>query len=181
MAGSRRRARRKARAASSLSWIALLGVAVLLGVLGGGVLWLIQNPAGPAEEEASPAAPVRKAPPPAPTESPERFEFYAMLPDAEVAVPGEPRETVPGGPPPVTTPGTYVVQAGAFPAFAEADRVRARLMLLNVTSQIQEAEADGATFHRVRIGPIDNLDELNRLRTKLRQNKIDFIVIPVGE
>jgi hypothetical protein len=33
----------------------------------------------------------------------------------------------------------------------------------------------------VRIGPIDNLDELNRLRARLRQNGIEHQVIPVGE
>jgi hypothetical protein len=33
----------------------------------------------------------------------------------------------------------------------------------------------------VRIGPIDNLDQLNRLRARLRQSRIDFMVIPVAE
>jgi cell division protein FtsN len=33
----------------------------------------------------------------------------------------------------------------------------------------------------VRIGPIDNLNELNRLRARLRQKGIEYLVIPVGE
>jgi cell division protein FtsN len=33
----------------------------------------------------------------------------------------------------------------------------------------------------VRIGPIDNLDELNRLRARLQQNRIEHQVIPIGE
>ena len=81
----------------------------------------------------------------------------------------------------MVVPGTYVVQAGAFPDFAEADKVKARLALLGIVAEIQTAEAEGRTFHRVRIGPIDNLDQLNRLRARLRQSRIDFMVIPVAE
>jgi len=116
-----------------------------------------------------------------PAEDAGRFEFYEMLPDAEVDVPEQPKATGAVNPPPVSVPGTYVVQAGAFPDFAEADKVKARLALLGVESEIQAADANGATFHRVRIGPIDNLDELNRLRARLRQNGIEYLVIPVGE
>jgi cell division protein FtsN len=111
----------------------------------------------------------------------DRFEFYDMLPDAEVDVAEQPKESGAGGPPPVSVPGTYVVQAGAFPNFAEADKVKARLALLGIVSEIQAADANGAQFHRVRIGPIDNLNELNRLRALLRQKGIEYLVIPVGE
>ena len=116
-----------------------------------------------------------------PAEATDRFEFYEMLPDAEVDVAEQPRATGAVGPPPVSMPGTYVVQAGAFPNFAEADKVKARLALLGVVSEIQAADANGTTFHRVRIGPLDDLDELNRLRARLRQNGIEYLVIPVGE
>ncbi|MDQ1303206.1 MAG: hypothetical protein QG595_1189, partial [Pseudomonadota bacterium] len=71
--------------------------------------------------------------------------------------------------------------AGAFPEFADADAVKARLALLGVVAEIQSAEADGRRFHRVRIGPIDDLDKLNRLRARLRQNRIEFMLIPVAE
>jgi cell division protein FtsN len=114
-------------------------------------------------------------------EATDRFEFYDMLPDAEVDVAEQPRASGAVGPPPVSMPGTYVVQAGAFPNFAEADKVKARLALLGVESEIQAADANGAIFHRVRIGPIDNLNELNRLRARLRQNGIEYLVIPVGD
>jgi cell division protein FtsN len=111
----------------------------------------------------------------------DRFEFYDMLPDAEVDVAEQPKGGGGGGPPPVSVPGTYVVQAGAFPNFAEADKVKARLALLGIVSEIQSADANGAQFHRVRIGPIDNLNELNRLRARLHQSGIEYLVIPVGE
>lgn len=110
-----------------------------------------------------------------------RFEFYDMLPDAEVVVPEQPATARPAAPPPVSVPGAYVVQAGAFPSLDAADKVKARLAVLGVVSEIQTANANGAVFHRVRIGPIENLEELNRLRARLRQNGIDHQVIPIGE
>jgi cell division protein FtsN len=104
-----------------------------------------------------------------------------MLPDAEVEVTEQPKTSRTAAPPPVSVPGTYVVQAGAFPDFAAADKVKARLALLGVVSEIQTVDANGVQFHRVRIGPIENLAELNRLRARLRQNGIEHQVIPVGE
>jgi cell division protein FtsN len=136
----------------------------------------------PARKSSGPSAGNRAAKPDValPDES-ERFEFYDMLPDAEVEVAVQPNTSGGATLPPVSLPGTYVVQAGAFPNFGEADKVKARLALLGIVSEIQAAEANGARFHRVRIGPIDNLDQLNRLRGRLRQNGIEYLVIPVGE
>ncbi len=117
---------------------------------------------------------------PAPPEK--QFEFYDMLPNFEVVVPGEDRDvrrdTTPA---PVEVPGAYVLQAGSYGSFAEADKVKAQLALLGVSSQIQKITVDDRQFHRVRIGPINDLGELNRTRTRLRKAKIDVLVIRVGE
>ena len=40
---------------------------------------------------------------------------------------------------------------------------------------------DEDVWHRVRIGPITDLTELNRLRTRLRAADLDALVIRVGE
>lgn len=130
----------------------------------------------PKPKQAAPAPP--EGPP---AEADDRFEFYEVLPDAEVDVPEQPARTVPATPAPVSVPGTYVIQAGSFPDFAEADKVKARLALLGVVSEIQTADVNGRRFHRVRVGPIEDLGELNRLRARLRQNGIESIVNTVGE
>lgn len=110
----------------------------------------------------------------------ERFEFYDMLPEAKVDVREQPAVR-PAAPAPVSEPGIYVIQAGAYPDFAEADKVKARLALLGIVAVIQKAEMNGTTFHRVRIGPIRDLDELNRIRGQLRDRHIDYLLIPVDE
>jgi len=171
-------------------------MALLLLVVGAGLLgWFfwadLQRMLGTGATRAAPAAAAaaRKTSKPARQSATEsraaevagRFEFYDLLPDGEVDVPEQPATVRPAAPPPVSVPGAYVVQAGAFPSLAAADKVKSRLAVLGVASEIQTADANGAVFHRVRIGPIENLEELNRLRARLRQNGIDHQVIPIGE
>ena len=74
-----------------------------------------------------------------------------------------------------------MLQAGSYKNFADADRVRAQLALAGVESKVQKVTVDTDTWHRVRIGPISNLDELNRVRTRLRQADVDALVIRVGD
>jgi cell division protein FtsN len=182
---ARARARRKrSRSRAGLPRWTVIGA--LLLVLAGAAAWYLRSrdssspPAGPpASTKESPKPP---PPPPQPVESRDRFEFYDVLPDQEVRVGGEPADRAGDpAPAPVVTPGAYVIQAGAFPNFAEADKVKARLALLGVVAEIQQAESNGTVYHRVRIGPIENLDRLNQLRARLKQNRIEFLVIPVGE
>jgi cell division protein FtsN len=137
----------------------------------------------PAAAASSTAKPKSKAKsPPAAEEPSRRFEFYDMLPNFEVVIPEEDKEVRPELPSrPVEAPGVYVLQAGSFSAHADADRMKAQLAMLGVVSRIQKVSIDDKVYHRVRIGPVDSLDQLNSLRQQMRQAKIEAIVIRVGE
>lgn len=190
---TRRKKRRKTPArgkrGATPGWL-LLGIGLAFGVVA--VLSynfvserLAKTSAGSGEAPASITTPAAPSPAPASQEkasSGQRFEFYDMLPNSEVLIPGEDqdvrRDTTRA---PVGIPGTYVLQAGAFGNFADADRVKAQLALLGISSQIQKITVDERQFHRVRIGPIDDLDELNRTRQRLRDARLDVLVIRVGE
>ncbi len=120
----------------------------------------------------------------APAEEPQesRFTFYDMLPNFEVVIPEqEPDVKADVEPRAVVTPGLYILQAGSFTRFEDADRRRAQLALQGIESTIQRVSIDDKTYHRVRIGPTDDLDELNLLRSRLRAAKIDVIRIRLGE
>src|SRR5690606_16248100 len=122
--------------------------------------------------------PAEPAPAASASGSEPRFDFYEILPQYEVLVPDE-VETVarPAAPAaPVATPGSYVLQTGSFRSHADADRMKASLALLGVESRIQQVAIDAGEFHRVRIGPINDLDELNRIRGLLRQAGIESLM-----
>jgi cell division protein FtsN len=116
-------------------------------------------------------------------ESPEKsYAFYDQLPKFEVVVPEKEKDVRPDiKPVPETRRGTYVLQAGSYKNFADADRVRAQLALQGVESKVQKVSVDSDTWHRIRIGPISKLDELNRLRGILRKADVDVLVIRVGD
>ncbi len=112
----------------------------------------------------------------------ERFTFYKMLPNFEVIIPEqEPNVAADVEPKAIIEPGLYVLQAGSFSAYADADRRRAELGLHGIESQIQRVTIDDKTYHRVRIGPTGDLDELNILRSRLRVAQIDVLRIRLGD
>jgi len=110
------------------------------------------------------------------------YAFYDRLPKFEVVVPEKDKEIRPDTKSvPETRRGTYVLQAGSYKNFADADRVRAQLALQGIESKVQKVSVDSDTWHRIRIGPISKLDELNRLRQILRKADVDVLVIRVGD
>jgi cell division protein FtsN len=110
------------------------------------------------------------------------YDFYDKLPKFEVVVPEKDKEVRPDiKSVPETRRGTYVLQAGSYKNFADADRVRAQLALQGIESKVQKVSVDNDTWHRIRIGPISKLDELNRLRQILRKADVDVLVIRVGD
>ena len=111
-----------------------------------------------------------------------RFTFYDMLPNFEVVIPEEePDVEVDVEPRAIVKPGLYILQAGSFTRFEDADRRRAELALQGIESNIQRVTIDDKTYHRVRIGPTGDLEELNLLRSRLRAARIDVIRIRLGE
>ncbi len=112
-----------------------------------------------------------------------RFDFYRMLPNYEVVIPEEDIEVAPGTDELESLDaGTYVLQAGSFRTAADADRLRAQLALLGVESRVQTVTIDETdTWHRVRIGPMRDLEDLDTARARLAANDIEALVIRVGD
>jgi cell division protein FtsN len=149
-----------------------------------GVYLYDRRPGGVAQQQ--PARPVpaqvreeRDEPEP-PARARSRFDFYEELPKFEVVIPERERDVQPGSPQaPVSEPGTYVLQAGSFRNVTDADRVQATLALQGIESRIQQVTIDEDTWHRVRIGPFDDLAQLDQMRQKLHEKHIEVLVIRV--
>ena len=115
-------------------------------------------------------------------EKDKRFTFYDILPNFEVVTPDEEPATAVGiEPQAVVEPGLYVLQAGSFSTNADADKRRAELALHGIESHIQRVKVNERNYHRVYIGPIDDLDELNLMRSRLRAAKIDVFRIRLSD
>lgn len=151
---------------------------VLIGLIVGAVLavgvalWVAGN--NPFKSSPPEPAPAASTPEPATQAEPEAapsFDFYKVLPgDATQAMP----------PAPSTAPNTplYYLQVGAFQNPADADNLKAQLALLGVEAMIQTRDlGDKGVFHRVRVGPLDAMDEVNRIRSLLMQNNIPATLV----
>ena len=144
---------------------------------------VVQAPVPPpaAEREARGVKKETLAPIPPPPRP--RFDFYTALPEMEVVVPEEEiTGTRKEGVRQVEQPGTYLLQAGSFRTHEQADRLKAQLALLGLETGIQSVSInDRETWHRVRVGPFRDLDELHKVRVRLKSQNVDAILIRVRE
>ncbi|MCP3671029.1 MAG: hypothetical protein GY814_11475 [Gammaproteobacteria bacterium] len=168
---------------------------LLVGVFVSGLVWLKVTPSGsefpkqaaiskpqgkkPVLAKKKQQRPQQDAPKP-------RFDFYTILPEMEVVVPDPVSEPEPvmkrsttatsSGKVPGRAAG-YVLQMGSFRSLADADRLKASLALVGIQAEIQRVMIKGGdVYHRVRSGPYDRV-QVNRLRNKLKQNKIGSLII----
>ncbi|GGO78287.1 hypothetical protein GCM10011348_09850 [Marinobacterium nitratireducens] len=157
----------------------LLVTLVAVGGLGWGLYQLtgMQSPAAtqsltvPAPPAPTPAPVVtaKPEPAPAPAEVPEaqrRFEFYEMLPRSEVEAPKV--DAYKSTPRTAKLEHSYLLQAGSFRNPADAERMRAQLLLAglpNVTTS--RVVGSNGTWYRVRTGPFTNRQELNKAENKM--------------
>ena len=184
---------------SGSSFLLGLFVGLLLGVCAAlGVAWYINKLPSPFVTRDKPATSLpgseTKTEPTAPQAAPTqegkqakatpkdkpRFDFYKILPGVEEPV--TEKELKQDAKQPSSTKDVYFLQAGAFQNLSDADNQKAKLALLGVEAKIQSATlADKVVWHRVRVGPYTNVDELNRMRSTLKQNGVDTSLIKVHD
>ena len=142
-----------------------------------------KTPADARDESTLPTRPAAQEP--GPTDDSElEFDFYTILVEEEELVPEQ--EAVSGANHAVAgidkKSGSYYLQAGSFQNHADADRRKATLALLGVSASIQRVTIkDNQTWYRVRVGPLDDTSEVNRLRSSLEAEKIQTMLVRAKE
>lgn len=75
----------------------------------------------------------------------------------------------------------YYLQAGAFRNQADAENAKAKLALQGFAASVMERPSDSGSLYRVRIGPFDQVDAMNSVRSKLTGSGMDVAVIRVAK
>lgn len=173
------------------SWMAIVVVIVVFPVLL--LKWCGPKPQTKAQvvvKETIPAKPVEKtkslksAEPTKPAQEAldePRFDFYTILPEKEVVVPDyeiktRVREERVGK----AKASQYMLQAGSFREFADADRLRAKLALMGIEARVEKAQIGSATWNRVKIGPYTQMSSVTTIKSRLKENGIDVMVTEIG-
>lgn len=111
------------------------------------------------------------------------FDFYSLLPKMEVLVPESEITARTAKEQLKQTPreqGAYYLQAGAFKDVQAADRMKAGLALLGIASRIESVTLKSGVWHRVRIGPFNDSQQMNKVRSLMRANNISSIMVKVN-
>jgi cell division septation protein DedD len=111
----------------------------------------------------------------------DRYDFYDGLPKFEVVVPEKEHGARVDAAARVSRPGTYFLQAGSYRNVEDANRIQAQLARQNISANVQRVALDADVWYRIRIGPIKELDQLNRVRQQLQAAEIVSLVIRVDD
>ena len=111
---------------------------------------------------------------------PPQFDFYTILPKKEVVVPEyevktRTREEQVGK----DKKASYILQAGSYTNFKDADQLKAKLALMGIESKIQKAKVESVTWYRIKIGPYSQLSSVNTIKDRLQKNGMKPVVTEV--
>jgi cell division septation protein DedD len=129
-------------------------------------------------------------------ENKQRFDFYGIL-EGKQATPNDVKPSTSTSPPmpaapsasatgssaapeaaPPATTDSLFLQVGAFQKQADAEAVRAKLMLLGFEASTSETDVpEKGVMYRVRTGPYSSTNEMNKARTELAGNGIQATLV----
>lgn len=125
--------------------------------------------AGEAGVAAEPAKPAETRP---------KYDFYSVLPEMEVVIPDEEVAAQAQQPEAAAPTGQRLfLQAGSFKGAPDAEAMKAKLALLGQRASVVAVTVNGATWHRVRVGPFASARELDDARRALDANGIAAIAL----
>ncbi len=107
-----------------------------------------------------------------------KYEFYELLPKSEIqpAAVEEYKST----PKDAKLDKQYVLQAGSFRNAADAEKMRAQLLLSGLSNvHTSQSEGTNGLWYRVRLGPFDNRSAMNKAHDKLARMSINAMTIRI--
>jgi cell division protein FtsN len=118
--------------------------------------------AGLKDPSEKPAAPAARAPAPAAAHAPAAPATAAAAAPSTAAASGD---------------YIYYLQAGAFREISDAEATRAKLALLGFEASISDRTSGDNVLHRVRLGPYNQVEAMNKARAKLLDSGVDVAIV----
>lgn len=110
----------------------------------------------------------------------DKLDFYTILPKTESTVTEKEMVQTSKNANVSAKKESYFLQMGSFKTEADADNLKAKLALQGFEAIVQTATIpDQGTWHRVRVGPLKNIDSINKIRADLLANSFSADLIKV--
>jgi cell division protein FtsN len=169
----------------------LLGIGLMLLVLVKDWAPLLRRKDVPQPNPQA-TAPKESEPPVAEAKPKKNYDFYQVLPEAEVVIPdaelsakakaeqqarANPATSGTASTPVAGSGGRYVLQTGSYPEPKAADEAKAKLAMAGFVAQVQPVTINGKTWHRVRVGPYASASDLEAAKRSLSENGINAIAL----
>jgi cell division protein FtsN len=134
-----------------------------------------QRSAKPAEADPLGQAIASMEARPAPHAPAPRAESHPLATAAAPAPAAAPPQAA--SPAPAAGEYVYYLQAGAFREMSDAEATRAKLALLGFEAAISDRGSDSGVLHRVRVGPYNQVESMNKARAKLLDSGVDVAIV----
>jgi len=106
-----------------------------------------------------------------------RFEFYEMLPGNEEPVTEIELQKAAEQP---ILKDKYYLQVGSFKDTEDAENLKAKIAMLGMEAYVQSADlSEKGMWHRVRVGPFTNIDNIKKTKSSLLQSGIKANLIKI--
>jgi cell division protein FtsN len=106
-----------------------------------------------------------------------KIDFYTVLEERTLDIP-IPQDDVDGLENPSINKlavAKLILQAGSFKTASDADSLKAQLAFLGLEAKVNSADVDGATWHRVILGPFASNSEISRAKNLLIENGMKYV------
>jgi cell division protein FtsN len=168
---------------TSVAWWKWLLVVLIIAVFVGFLNFLRTSTPETAARKVTPVKtkPVKRAKKPVTPKTENKvekphFEFYTRLPKETVVTDYEIKTRVREERVGKNKPVNYMIQAGSFRDFADADKRRAQLALMGFESHIEKARIGNTVWHRIKLGPFSRPSAVSTIQSRLKQAGIDVII-----
>ena len=71
----------------------------------------------------------------------------------------------------------YFLQIGAFKEAADAESARAKVAVIGIEANVTEKAGENGVLRRVRVGPFESFDAMNKMRAKLSENSVETAIV----
>jgi cell division protein FtsN len=105
------------------------------------------------------------------------YDFYKLLENSDVPVPTAEKSHYKSTPKTEESKYEYSLQVASFRTNDQADSLKVKLIMENLSSSIEQVNVKGNDYYRVMVGPFTDRSKMNKAQDILANHKINALVM----